>query len=142
MSNYKKYLKDFDLSTTASVLDSTSDIDTIRQKMCDAIDRHIHRYVHNNIEYITTKKGEQQKKKVNRLSKNTTEANTVAIFLKYGDTQIPFDKEKHLFVATDKEEALWNVIKQDIKNGDFDAELTEASRKSSAKLLESRNKKK
>ena len=45
-------------------------------------------------------------------------------------------------MPTDKEEALWNQIKEDIKNGDFDAELTEASRKSSAKLLASHNKKK
>ena len=64
-----------------------------------------------------------------------------AIFLKYGDTHIKIDGQEYINVSDKQEEALWERLKEAIKQGDFDSELTEASRKSSEKLRSARPKK-
>ena len=137
----KDLMAKYDIDTEAKVLDIANSVDTVRDKMCAKIDRHIERYVKGNTEYKKNKNGKETKVKVDRLHKATNKANTRAIFLKYGNTMIPIYGQDYVSVNDKQEEELWGDIKEAIKNGEFDSELTEASRKSSEKLIGARSKK-
>ena len=134
-------MKDFDIDQSAQVLDIANAVDVVREKMCAKIDRHIKRYIRGEVEYIENKSKKVVKKKVDCLHKATSQANMKAIFLKYGDTHIKIDGQEYINISDKQEEALWEMLKEAIKKGDFDSELTEASRKSSEKLRSSRPKK-
>jgi hypothetical protein len=137
----KDLMSKYEIDTGAKVLDVANSVDTVREQMCKKIDRHIERYVKGNVEITTNKSGKSVKKKVDCLHKATDKANMRAIFLKYGNTHIPIYGQEYIPVKDKQEEALWNDIKDRIKAGEFDSELTEASRKSSEKLISARAKK-
>jgi hypothetical protein len=141
MVDLKSLMDEFDIDTTAKVLDGGSKVDDVREKMCKKIDKHIKRYVDGVVEKAENKSGKVVKKKVDCLHKATDKANMRAIFLKYSDTHIPISGQEYLSVADTQEKALWGKIKELIKDGEFDSELMEASRKSSLKLQGTRGKK-
>ena len=134
-------MKDFDIDLKATKVDSSSAVDVVRDKMCAKIDKHINRYVRGNVEYKPNKSGKTVKVKVDRLSASSDKAGYVAIFMKYGNDVIKVDGQAYIPIPMEKEEEFWGVLKEAIKKGDFDADLTEASRKSSIQLRGGRKKK-
>ena len=137
----KDLMAEFNIDTTAKVIDTANSVDDVREKMCNKIDKHIERYIHGNVERKPNKNGKVTKTKVDRLSKATDKANMKAIFLKYGNTTIPIYGQQYISVEDKQEEALWGKIKEMVKAGHFDSELNEASRKASEKLLKARTNK-
>ena len=133
-------MKDFDIDLKANKVDSSSAVDVVRDKMCAKIDKHINRYVKGNVEYKENKSGKSVKVKVDRLSASSDKAGFVAIFMKYGNDIIKIDGQEYVPIKMEQEEAVWGAIKEAIKKGDFDADLMEASRKSSEQLRGSRKK--
>ena len=133
-------MKDFDIDLKANKVDSSSAVDVVRDKMCAKIDKHINRYVKGNVEYKENKSNKTVKVKVDRLSASSDKAGFVAIFMKYGNDIIKIDGQEYVPIPMEQEEAFWGAIKEAIKNGDFDADLMEASRKSSEQLRGSRKK--
>lgn len=133
-------MSDFDIDLKAKKIDTSSSVDKTRDKMCQKIDKHIKRYIKGEVEHKENKSGKVTKVKVDRLSASSDKAGYVAVFMKYGNDIIKIDGQEFIPIPMEKEEAFWDVIKEAIKKGDFDADLMEASRKSSAQLRGSRKK--